>query len=58
LQEQYNSNEGLSQLLTTLRSRWKEIILTYFQLTALDKNPIAVKKLLEKPIAVQRLLKH
>jgi primosomal protein N' (replication factor Y) len=59
LQEQYNSNEGLSQLLDNLkkmlRSRKR---LFYFQLTALDKKSIAVKKLVEKPIVVQRLLKH
>jgi primosomal protein N' (replication factor Y) len=59
LQEQYNSNEGLSQLLDNLKNaqKQKEIILTYFQLTALDKNPIAVKKLVEKANSSSAVIK-
>lgn len=50
LQSQYSSNEGLVQLLETLKNaqKQKEIVLTYFQINALDKNPLTVKKLVDQ----------
>lgn len=59
LQEQYNSTEGLSQLLTDLKNaqKQKEIVLSYFQLTASDKQPIAVKKLIEKSSSSSAVVK-
>ena len=49
LHTKYNSNSGLSELLETLKSATKqrEIVLTYFQLNAKEKQPISVKKLIE-----------
>lgn len=50
LHQQYDSNEGLGLLLETLKNaqKQKEIVLTYFQLRASEKTPIAVKRLIEK----------
>ena len=49
LRSQYDSNEGLGELLEALKNagKQKEIVLMYFQLTASEKKPIAVKKLIE-----------
>jgi primosomal protein N' (replication factor Y) len=49
LRSQYDSNEGLCELLEALKNagKQKEIVLMYFQLTASEKKPIAVKKLIE-----------
>lgn len=59
LHPKYESNHGLSELLETLRNanKQKEIVLNYFQLSAMDKskgtagasgaNPITVKSLVE-----------
>jgi primosomal protein N' (replication factor Y) len=49
LHPKYESNDGLSKLLETLKSanKQREIILNYFQLSAVEKKPIAVKKLVE-----------
>ncbi|MFV8373103.1 replication restart helicase PriA [Flavobacterium sp. LB2P74] len=49
LHPKYESNEGLSELLETLKSanKQKEIVLNYFQLSATEKKPITVKKLVE-----------
>jgi primosomal protein N' (replication factor Y) len=49
LHSKYESNEGLSELLETLKSanKQKEIVLSYFQLSASEKKPITVKKLIE-----------
>ncbi|RKS14588.1 primosomal protein N' [Flavobacterium sp. 120] len=49
LHPKYESNEGLSELLETLKSanKQKEIVLNYFQLSAVEKKPIIVKKLVE-----------
>ncbi|MFV8346381.1 replication restart helicase PriA [Flavobacterium sp. ZB4P13] len=49
LHPKYESNDGLSELLETLKSanKQKEIVLNYFQLSATEKKPIAVKKLVE-----------
>lgn len=49
LHPKYESNDGLSELLETLKSanKQKEIVLSYFQLSASEKKPITVKKLVE-----------
>ncbi len=44
----YNSSQGLSELLELCKgAKQKEIILSYFQLTAKENNPITVKKIIE-----------
>lgn len=49
LHEKYNTDEGLKELLEILKSanKQKEIVLNYFQLSATEKKPITVKKLVE-----------
>ena len=49
LDSKYESNEGLGELLEILKNanKQKEIVLSYFQLTASEKKPITVKKLIE-----------
>jgi primosomal protein N' (replication factor Y) len=49
LHSKYESNAGLSELLETLKSanKQKEIVLGYFQLSATEKKPLTVKKLIE-----------
>ncbi|WP_281337431.1 replication restart helicase PriA [Flavobacterium eburneipallidum] len=49
LHSKYDSNEGLNELLETLKkaNKQKEIVLSYFQLSASEKKPITVKKLIE-----------
>jgi primosomal protein N' (replication factor Y) len=49
LHSQYETDEGLEQLLQVLKSahKQKEIVLSYFQLRALEKKPVTVKKLTE-----------
>jgi len=49
LHSKYESNAGLSELLETLKSanKQKEIVLGYFQLSAAEKKPLTVKKLIE-----------
>lgn len=49
LHSKFDSNEGLNELLETLKSAAKQrtIVLTYFQLSAKEKQPISVKKLVE-----------
>ena len=49
LNAKFDSNEGLGALLETLKSatKQKEIVLSYFQLSATEKKPITVKKLTE-----------
>jgi primosomal protein N' (replication factor Y) len=49
LNAKFDSNEGLGELLETLKSanKQKEIVLSYFQLSATEKKPITVKKLTE-----------
>lgn len=45
----YDSNQGLSELLEVLKNaaKQREIVLAYFQLSATEKKPITVKKLVE-----------
>lgn len=49
LHSKYNTDTGLSELLETLKNatKQKEIVMGYFQLTAIDKKPLTVKRLLE-----------
>lgn len=49
LHEKYNTNDGLKELLEILKNanKQKEIVLNYFQLSASEKKPITVKKLIE-----------
>ncbi|WP_264563882.1 primosomal protein N' [Flavobacterium sp. N3904] len=49
LHSKYDTNEGLKDLLEVLKSanKQKEIVLNYFQLSASEKKPITVKRLVE-----------
>jgi primosomal protein N' (replication factor Y) len=49
LNNEFDSSDGLQQLLETLKGAFKqkEVILSYFQLSATEKKPITVKKLTE-----------
>ena len=49
LHSKYDSNEGLSELLEVLKNanKQKEIVLSYFQISASEKKPITVKKIVE-----------
>ncbi|OOG78179.1 primosomal protein N' [Flavobacterium sp. A45] len=49
LYSKYDSNEGLKDLLEVLKNanKQKEVVLNYFQLSASEKKPITVKKLVE-----------
>lgn len=49
LHSQYETDEGLGQLLEVLKNanKQKEIVLSYFQLRASEKKPVTVKKLTE-----------
>ena len=49
LHSKYESNEGLGELLEILKNanKQKEIVLSYFQISASEKKPITVKKLVE-----------
>jgi len=59
LHQQYHGDSGLNELLEKLKnaSKQKEIVLRYFQLTAQDKNPITVKKLIETTDTTAAIIK-
>ena len=59
LNAKFDSNEGLGALLETLKSanKQKEIVLTYFQLSATEKKPITVKKLTETANSTATIVK-
>lgn len=60
LHSKYESNEGLNNLLEVLKNanKQKEIVLTYFQLSASEKKkPISVKKLVETSGATSAVVK-
>jgi len=66
LHSKYESNEGLSELLEILKNanKQKEIVLTYFQLSATEpvrpfggKKPITVKKLIESAKSTSTIVK-
>ncbi len=59
LHSKYESNEGLGQLLETLKNanKQKEIVLSYFQLSASEKKPITVKKLIDAANSSSTIIK-
>ncbi len=59
LHSKYDSNEGLGELLEVLKSanKQKEIVLSYFQLSASEKKPITVKKLIEAAKSTSAIVK-
>ena len=60
LHQKFNTDEGLGQLLDTLKNanKQKEIVLSYFQLTATEKSkPISVKMLMEVSGASSAVIK-
>ena len=59
LNKEFDSNNGLEQLLETLKgaTKQKEVILTYFQLSATEKKPITVKKLTETAQSTSGIIK-
>jgi len=59
LHSKYESNEGLSELLEILKNanKQKEIVLSYFQLSASEKKPITVKKLIEAAKSTSTIIK-
>jgi len=59
LHSKYESNEGLGQLLEVLKNanKQKEIVLSYFQLSASEKKPITVKKLIETASSTSTIIK-
>ena len=59
LHPKYDSNQGLSELLEILKSahKQKEIVMRYFQLSAMEKKPITVKKLVEEANSSSAIVK-
>jgi len=59
LSKEFDSNNGLEHLLETLKSanKQKEVILSYFQLSATEKKPITVKKLTETSQTTSTIIK-
>ena len=59
LHSKYESNEGLNELLEILKNanKQKAIVLTYFQLSASEKKPISVKKLIEAANSTSTIIK-
>ena len=59
LHSKYDSNEGLNNLLEILKNatKQKEIVLHYFQLSATEKKPITVKKLIESANTTATIIK-
>lgn len=59
LNKVFDSNNGLKQLLETLKSatKQKEVILSYFQLSATEKKPITFKKLTETAQTTSGIIK-
>ena len=59
LNPDFENNEGLSKLLETLKKseKQKNIVLQYFQLSATEKKPITVKKLIEASSSTSAVIK-
>ena len=59
LHPKYESNQGLSELLEILKSanKQKEVVMRYFQLSATEKKPITVKKLIEEANSSSAIVK-
>jgi len=59
LHSKYETNDGLGELLETLKNanKQKEIVLSYFQISASEKKPITVKKLVEVANSTSAIVK-
>ena len=59
LNPDYENNDGISNLLETLKKseKQKAIVLQYFQLSATEKKPITVKKLIEVANSTSAVIK-
>ena len=59
LNSKYETNEGLGELLEILKNanKQKEIVLSYFQISASEKKPITVKKLVEVANSTSTIVK-
>lgn len=59
LNPDYQNDNGLNDLLENLKKseKQKEIVLHYFQLSAVEKKPISVKKLIEKSGSTSAIVK-
>jgi primosomal protein N' (replication factor Y) len=59
LHAKYESNAGLSELLEILKNanKQKEIVLRFFQLSASEKKPITVKKLIDAANSTSTIVK-
>jgi primosomal protein N' (replication factor Y) (superfamily II helicase) len=59
LHAKYETNEGLGELLEVLKNanKQKEIVLSFFQLSASEKKPITVKKLIESAKSTSTIVK-
>ena len=59
LHPQYDSNKGLNELLESLKNanKQKAVVMRYFQLSASEKKPISVKKLVEQANSSAAILK-
>ncbi|KLT69824.1 primosomal protein N' [Flavobacterium sp. ABG] len=60
LHSKYETDEGLGQLLEVLKNanKQKEIVLAYFQLTASEKKPVTVKKMIEVSQSTSTMVKR
>ncbi|WP_158729978.1 MULTISPECIES: primosomal protein N' [unclassified Flavobacterium] len=49
LHPKFDSNQGLNELLETLKNaaKQRDVVMSYFQISATEKKPITVKKLIE-----------
>jgi len=58
LHSKYESNQGLGELLETLKNanKQKEIVLTYFQLIASEKTRGETERSIAKPLTVKKLV--
>ena len=59
LHPQYDSNKGLNELLESLKNanKQKAVVMRYFQLSASEKKPISVKKLVEQANSSAAIIK-
>ena len=59
LHSDFESNEGLVKLLEILKNanKQKEIVLSYFQISASEKKPVTVKKLIEVANSTSTIVK-
>lgn len=59
LNAKYESNDGLGELIENLKSanKQREIVMSYFQLSASEKKPITVKRLIETANSTSAIIK-